>query len=81
MFVTESLLHVHWTPDRSFALFLWAFVQICQEVSVSILPLLSPSDGMKMRNLKKDSPQNAVNEIDDDLKWVEDNIPAAIADS
>lgn len=39
------------------------------------------SEGMTMRNLKKDNPQNAVNKIADDLKWVEDNIPAAIADT
>ncbi|KAJ8045312.1 Transmembrane protein 87A [Holothuria leucospilota] len=45
-------------------------------------PMLSEAyDGMKMRNLKKDNPQNAVKDIADDLKWVEDNIPAAIADS
>ncbi|XP_071833992.1 transmembrane protein 87A-like isoform X38 [Apostichopus japonicus] len=45
-------------------------------------PMLSDAyEGMTMRNLKKDNPQNAVNKIADDLKWVEDNIPAAIADT
>ena len=40
-----------------------------------------PTEGVKMRNVIGNRNESQSSKHDDDLKWVEDNIPAAVADA
>ena len=49
---------------------------------IDVIYIVEFTEGMKMRNIKKNgSAKKEDRDIDEDLKWVEENIPSTLGDT
>ncbi|XP_033100534.1 transmembrane protein 87A-like isoform X4 [Anneissia japonica] len=80
-YIVLVVIIILWRPTANNQRYAYSALTDAVEDEESKEPMIPESfEGMKMRNVNR--PDNSVStKVEDDLKWVEDNIPASVADT
>ncbi|CAL8375484.1 unnamed protein product [Gadus morhua 'NCC'] len=81
--VIASVIFIVWTTKTFTMSQVYAFSPLVDEESdeeEQEAMLNENFDGMKMRGAKPESNGSKLNKVDEDLRWVEENIPSSMAD-
>nr|XP_031528767.1 transmembrane protein 87A isoform X5 [Vicugna pacos] len=75
------VIMVLWRPSANNQRFAFSPLSEEEEEDEQKEPMLKESFGMKMRSTKQEPNGNSkVNKAEDDLKWVEENVPSSVTD-